>query len=86
MRVVLDVVEGPESGRVFVFEQADTFLIGRSSKAHLQLDARADQFISRAHCVVEVRPPECVVRDLESTNGTFVNGRRVDRHELQDSG
>ena len=51
MRVVLDVVEGPESGRVFVFEQADTFLIGRSSKAHLQLDARADQFISRAHCV-----------------------------------
>ncbi|MCP4897453.1 MAG: protein kinase [bacterium] len=84
MKVVLDVIEGPESGRVFVFEQADTFLIGRSKKAHLRLDPEADPFISRAHCVVEIRSPDCVVRDLESTNGTFVNGRRTDWHKLQD--
>lgn len=84
MRVVLDVFEGPEAGKVFVFEQAETFLVGRSVKAHLKLDPRADQFVSRAHCVVEINPPLCVVRDLESTNGTFVNGRRVDRHELRD--
>jgi len=75
MRVTLRVLAGPYTGREFTFEQHDTFLIGRSDSAHLYLPE--DKFFSRHHCLLEIAPPRCFLRDLGSTNGTFVNGQRV---------
>ena len=75
MRVTLRVLAGPYSGREFTFDQHDTFLIGRGETAHLYLPE--DKFFSRHHCLLEIAPPRCFLRDLGSTNGTFVNGRKV---------
>ena len=75
MRVTLRVLAGPYNGQEFVFDQHDTFLIGRSENAHLYLPE--DRFFSRHHCLLEIAPPRCFLRDLGSTNGTFVNGDRV---------
>lgn len=75
MQVDLRVLAGPYKGRVFSFTQPDTFLIGRSVDAHLCLTD--DKFFSRHHCLLEITPPHCFLRDLGSTNGTFVNGQRV---------
>lgn len=75
MQVNLRVLAGPYRTRVFSFTQSDTFLIGRADDAHLCL--RDDKFFSRNHCLLEVTPPHCFLRDLGSTNGTFVNGERV---------
>ena len=75
MRVTLRVLAGPYNGQEFTFEQHDTFLIGRSENAHLYLPE--DRFFSRHHCLLEIAPPRCFLRDLGSTNGTFVNGQRV---------
>jgi serine/threonine-protein kinase len=75
MQVNLKVLAGPYKGRVFAFNQHDTFLIGRTNDAHMCLPD--DRFFSRHHCLLEVDPPRCFLRDLGSTNGTFVNGRRV---------
>jgi eukaryotic-like serine/threonine-protein kinase len=75
MRVTLRVLAGPYTGREFVFDQHDTFLIGRSESAHLYLPE--DRFFSRHHCLLEIAPPRCFLRDLGSTNGTFVNGQKV---------
>ena len=75
MRVTLRVLEGPYRGREFTFEHHDTFLIGRSENAHLYLPD--DRFFSRHHCLLEIAPPRCFLRDLGSTNGTFVNGQKV---------
>src|ERR1043165_10245235 len=75
MRVTLKVLEGPYAGRDFTFDQHDTFLIGRSVNAHLYLPE--DKFFSRHHCLLEIAPPRVFLRDLGSTNGTFVNGQRV---------
>jgi hypothetical protein len=75
MRVTLRVLAGPYTGREFTFDQHDTFLIGRSESAHLYLPE--DRFFSRHHCLLEIAPPRCFLRDLGSTNGTFVNGQRV---------
>jgi serine/threonine-protein kinase len=75
MRVTLRVLAGPYNGQEFVFDQHDTFLIGRSENAHLYLPE--DRFFSRHHCLLEIAPPRCFLRDLGSTNGTFVNGERV---------
>lgn len=75
MHVNLRVLAGPYKGRIFTFTQHDTFLIGRTNDAHLCLPN--DRFFSRHHCLLEIDPPRCFLRDLGSTNGTFVNGKRV---------
>ena len=81
MRVTLHVVAGPQTGREFTFDQHDTFLIGRSEEAQFCLPH--DRFFSRNHCILEIAPPQCFLRDLSSTNGTFVNGIRVETAHLK---
>lgn len=75
MRVTLRVLSGPHVGRSFTFDQHDTFLIGRAEQAQLCLPD--DRFFSRNHCILEINPPRCFLRDLSSTNGTYVNGVKV---------
>jgi len=81
MQVNLRVQAGPYKGQVFNFTQPDTFLIGRTDDSHLCLTQ--DKFFSRHHCLLEISPPHCFLRDLGSTNGTFVNGKRVAEANLQ---
>jgi serine/threonine-protein kinase len=81
MQVKLHVVAGPQTGRVFTFEQHETFMIGRSREAQFCLPE--DRFFSRHHCLLEIAPPECFLRDLNSTNGTFVNDIRVEAAHLK---
>lgn len=80
MRVILDVVEGPLKGRQFVLDRPETFVIGRSRFVHCPMPE--DMALSRDHFMIELNPPTCELRDLGSTNGTFVNNRRVDRSPL----
>ncbi len=81
MRVTLNVVAGPQTGREFTFDQHDTFMIGRSEDSQFCLPH--DRFFSRHHCILEIAPPQCFLRDLGSTNGTFVNGLRVETAHLK---
>ena len=81
MQVKLRVVSGPQTGRVFTFDQHETFIIGRSEDAQFCLPQ--DRFFSRHHCILEIAPPQCFLRDLGSLNGTFVNGVRVEAVHLK---
>lgn len=55
--------------------------LGRATGADFIVDAA---LVSRVHCRLTVLPDGTLeVRDLESTNGTFVNGARVERARLQ---
>ena len=54
--------------------------IGRSTGADFILDAA---LVSRVHCqLLALRDGELELRDLESTNGTYVNGERIERTRL----
>jgi pSer/pThr/pTyr-binding forkhead associated (FHA) protein len=54
--------------------------IGRSTGADFIVDA---PLVSRVHCRLTAMPDGTLeVRDLESTNGTFINGARVDTGQL----
>ncbi len=53
--------------------------IGRATTADLVLDA---VLVSRVHCRLEANDETLEVVDLDSTNGTFVNGERVVRAHL----
>lgn len=73
-RVELHVVDGPHKGKVFAFAQADRFLVGRGGtggEAHFKLGAE-EPCVSRHHCLFDIAPPGVHVRDLGSSNGTFV--------------
>jgi serine/threonine-protein kinase len=56
-------------------------MIGRSEDAQFCLPQ--DRFFSRHHCLIEIAPPQAFLRDLGSTNGTFVNGLRVETAYLK---
>ena len=83
MKITLRVVAGPHDGKEFVFEGHDTFLVGRSADAHLQMAAE-DPYFSRRHFLVEMNPPRCRMIDLNSRNGTLKNGTRVQTADIQD--
>jgi pSer/pThr/pTyr-binding forkhead associated (FHA) protein len=55
--------------------------IGRSTGAQFIVDAA---LVSRLHCRVSAGATELQVDDLESTNGTFVNGQRVKQSSLKE--
>src|SRR5437667_3019639 len=48
--------------------------IGRSTGAEFMLDA---PLVSRLHCQLSATDQAIQVKDLDSTNGTFVNGKRI---------
>jgi serine/threonine-protein kinase len=73
-------MQGPRKGRSFVFDRHDTFIVGRSRFVHCPMPE--DSALSRDHFLIEINPPRCEVRDLGSTNGTFVNERKVERARL----
>lgn len=82
-RLTLVVIEGPQQGRRFPLAGHDTFLVGRSNKAHCQLSSK-DQHFSRIHFMIEFNPPRCRLIDMKSRNGTLVNGQRVQNADLKD--
>lgn len=63
--------------------KGDLVRIGRLATGDIVL---TDRNVSRSHCVLELEDGAWYVRDLESTNGTKVNGELVDREALQPGG
>jgi hypothetical protein len=82
VRWTFTVPAGAGTGRRHECGAEDLVVIGASEQAHLRLED--DPYVSDLHCAVETRDRACVLRDLGSTNGTFVNGRRVDVGEVAD--
>lgn len=69
----LIVIAGPHSGKMFKLDRAEVS-IGRSPSAELQLQ---DVGISRAHTRLNRVGGDFFIEDLQSANGTFVDGIRV---------
>jgi hypothetical protein len=75
--VSLSVIDGPFKGHLFRLS-TPRVVVGRQS-CDIVID---DPEISRQHCVVEVSGNKATLTDLNTTNGTFVEGQRVKSHEL----
>jgi transcriptional regulator with PAS, ATPase and Fis domain len=71
--VELVVLEGPSKGTRAMVEGGRA-RVGSAEGSTLRID---DRRVSRVHCELELGPRAVTVRDLESTNGTFVEGIRV---------
>lgn len=73
LQASLKVVGGKHDGEIIPLRSAK-FLIGRESDCHLR---PSSDMISRHHCAFTIDDYTVRLRDLGSTNGTFVNGQRV---------
>lgn len=74
-RFVLRVTGGPAAGKEYVLDSPEITL-GRAVSADIQLP---DMVISRHHTSIYFEGTRWVVKDLESTNGTWLGSRRVRR-------
>lgn len=78
-RIYLRIVEGPDAGAVFDLSPGGSHVLGRG-KADLILN---DPKVSSRHAEIKIFGPEhYYVVDLASTNGTFLNGVRIDRRKF----
>lgn len=83
----LTITGGPRAGKVFVFDQHDTLLVGRMADCHVCLPD--DMHVSRHHFLLEINPPDARLRDLGSLTGTYINGQKYGgrkRHETPEEG
>lgn len=75
----LFVIQGRDQGTRFQLEEP-SHTIGRTQSNSIRLH---DTEVSRAHAELVRQGDIYLVRDLGSSNGTFVNGRTVHEHELK---
>lgn len=80
--LTLTVIQGPDKGRRFDLPDNEPQQIGRSSES-LPL---SDQTISRRHCELTPDEGKWYIKDLDSANGTYVNGVRVTEPRLLQPG
>ena len=73
---VLKSTEGAETSVTFRLLPGSIKTIGRAIGADFIVDAT---MVSRVHCRLTAGSGEIELEDLDSTNGTFVNGQRVDK-------
>lgn len=71
---VLETDDAENESLVFRLASGAVKTVGRSPGADLVVDAA---LVSRLHCRLSADEPGIEVVDLNSTNGTFVNGKRV---------
>jgi predicted Zn finger-like uncharacterized protein len=80
-RYSLAVLQGAATGQIFPVSKPRVVL-GRAG-ADINLD---DAEASRQHAAVEILGDHAIVRDLGSTNGTFVDLQRIQQHVLTNQG
>ena len=79
---MLQTLTGEQPERTFRILPGGVRTVGRATGADFIVDAA---LVSRVHCRLTALPDgQLEVRDLESTNGTFVNGQRVEQARLSD--
>ncbi len=74
----LVVIYGTDLGKKYDLSRSD-FSIGRSSKCDIQIDQES---VSRNHAVITNDGKRVLIRDLGSTNGTYVNDSPVAEYEV----
>jgi len=73
-------VQGPQRGELFTLSPATT--VGKDPSCTIVLQ---DNYMSSRHAEIKAEGGIWVLKDLGSTNGTYVNDNRVDKQELVDN-
>ncbi len=75
----IDILGGPAMGRQIILTNGE-YVVGRSKDANVVVE---DDGISRLHFKILVKDKIATIEDLNSTNGTFINGARISKQILR---
>ncbi len=76
----IQLTEGPRKGEVFYFREGESITIGRQKHAGIPLGE--DSTLSSTHCTVGVRRGVICLTDEGSSNGTYVEGVRIQAQRM----
>ncbi|HTU19522.1 MAG TPA: FHA domain-containing serine/threonine-protein kinase [Gemmataceae bacterium] len=76
----LRVIAGPDKGTLYRLFENYPVLLGRSRHA---FSALKDLQVSRVHCEVELEDGQVHVTDMDSSSGTFLNGKKIHEEYLK---
>ncbi|MEW6359721.1 MAG: FHA domain-containing serine/threonine-protein kinase [Planctomycetota bacterium] len=80
MEATFRVIVGADKGKSFTLRSGRSITVGRSSASDIEL---SEPRISRIHCQLTNNGTRVILTDLRSTNGTFLNDKRVKSAPLQ---
>ena len=83
MQIVLQATAGPHQGKKIIVRDGHVATFGRTERA--DYDFPRDEQMSGLHFSLECRASGCRLRDLQSANGTFLNGSPVQESAVQPS-
>ncbi|HMJ13755.1 MAG TPA: DUF4388 domain-containing protein [Polyangiaceae bacterium] len=79
--LALRFISGKYQGGEFPIDDGQDIIIGRSSDLDMVL---VEEMVSRRHAHIKMRGGVISIEDLGSTNGTFVNGEKVQKAQLKE--
>ncbi|MBS1123860.1 MAG: diguanylate cyclase/phosphodiesterase & domain with sensor(s) [Deltaproteobacteria bacterium] len=80
-RAYLIVIAGTLAGKLIPL--TEPMILGRGGEADVRI-VKEEMAMSRKHCRLFLVEGEAYIEDLQSSNGTYVNGRRIVRERLRD--
>jgi pSer/pThr/pTyr-binding forkhead associated (FHA) protein len=81
----LELLSGPQKGLRFSLVK-DKITIGRGGRKQSWDIMLQDRAVSRPHAQIVRRADECILTDLDSANGTLINGARIQASEALEDG
>lgn len=75
----LRILSGQQAGRVFPLKMGKNIL-GRAPSCDIKILSPG---VSKEHACLDISADKIVLQDMESRNGTFVNGRKISAHTLR---
>lgn len=82
LRAVIAIESGPRAGARWLLRPGDVLIFGRSEQADVAF--ADDRQLSSQHFRLSATVSACIIEDLKSTNGTWVNEQRISKQALDD--
>ena len=80
--MALRFISGKYQGGEYPLTEGQEIVIGRSSELDMVL---VEEMVSRRHARIQLQGGVITIEDLGSTNGTFINGEKIQRTSLKES-